>query len=557
MLRAISRSVPIALLLLGGCGSDAKPKAEDSTGAIGGTMVVVQNYEPSTLFPPLVNGTEGFVIIGALFDRLAEIGANLETGGSQGFTPRLAARWEWSSDSLSIAFSLDPKIRWHDGAPLRAQDVRFTFATYTADAVASTHKSLLGNIDSVSVRDSLTAVFWFKRRLPHQLYDATYHMYIMPSHLLDTIAPAALMASPFARNPVGTGRFRFVKWEKGQRLEILSDTANARGRARLDRVVWTFPSDGGAATVQLFAGEADFYEAIQTNNLPQVVASPDLRLETYAALKYDYLGYNLRRRGDSTAAHPLFGDPRVRRALAMAVDRTSLVRNVYDTLGAVALSAAPRFLIPDTSSLRQIPFDPAAARTLLDSLGWIPNPKDGVRERNGVRFSFELLAQQSSLSRQQFAQLLEQQFRAVGVEARPRTVEGRVMGAQVTSHDFDAYLSGWQMNPGRLGMAQTWRSDGPGNYGKYASVEFDTMLDSAMTSLRSELRPQRWSAVLQRLIDDQPGMWLAEARTPVAIHKRIRTTPLRPDGWQAGLADWWVDPAQRIERDRIGLRSPR
>jgi peptide/nickel transport system substrate-binding protein len=520
-------------------------------------MVVVQPAEPSTLFPPRVNGTEGFVIIGAIFDRLAEIGPDLETTSDTGFTGRLATGWEWAGDSLSIAFSLDPKARWHDGAPVRANDVRFSFATYTDDAVASQGKSLLGNIDSVSVRDSLTAVFWFKRRLPHQFFDATYHMYILPSHLLDTIAPAALVSSPFARSPVGTGRFRFVSWEPGQRLEILADTGNPRGRARLDRVIWTFASDFGAATVKLFAGEADFYEQIRPNNLPQVAANPQLRLEPYPALKYEFLSFNLRQRGDSAAPHPLFGDVQVRRALAMAVDRTSLTRNVYDTLGLVALSAAPRILIPDTTALRQIPFDPAAARALLDSLGWVPNAKDGIRERNGVRFSFEIMAQQSSQSRQQFAGLLEQQFRAVGVEARPRTLEGRAMGALVERQDFDTYVTAWQMNPGRLGMAQTWRSDGVQNYGRYNSPEFDNMLDSAMTSLRGGMRTARWTAVFQRLIDDQPGLWLAEAKTPVAIHQRIRTTPFRADGWQAGLPDWYVDPAQRIDRDRIGLRSAR
>jgi peptide/nickel transport system substrate-binding protein len=556
MLRAVSRSLPIALLLLGACRDTGKARVAGGE-QTGGTMVIVQPFEPATLFPPKVTGTEGFVIIGALFDRLAEIGDDLNTSSDSGFTPRLATGWTWASDSLSIAFSLHPGIRWHDGAPLRAQDVRFSFATYTSDDVASVKKSLLGNIDSVSVRDSLTAVFWFKRRLPHQFFDATYHMYILPSHLLDTIAPEAMAASPFGRNPVGTGRFRFVSWEKGQRLEILADTANARKRANLDRVIWTFASDHGAATIKLFAGDADFYEAILPSSLPQVEKSAVLRLESYPALKYEFLGYNLRGRGDSASAHPLFGDVRVRRALAMAVDRASLTRNVYDTLGSVALSAAPRFLIPDTTGLRQIPFDPAAARAILDSLGWIPNAKDGIRERNGVRFSFEVMAQQSSQSRQQFAQLLEQQFRAVGVEARPRTVEGRVMGEQIMKQDFDAFVYAWQMTPGRLGMAQTWRSDGEQNFGKYNSPEFDVLLDSAMTSLRSASRTQRWTSVFQRLIDDQPALWLAESRTPVAIHRRIRNTTLRADGWESGLADWSIDPSQRIDRDRIGLRSAR
>ncbi|MES2522916.1 MAG: peptide ABC transporter substrate-binding protein [Gemmatimonadota bacterium] len=561
MLRAISRLAPIALLLLSSCTDKGAPDnsgAGGSTGGdFGGTLVEVQPAEPSTLFPPKVSSNDGSVIIGALFDKLADIGPALQTTSDSGFTGALAKKWSWADDSLSIAFELDSAMRWHDGAPVRAKDVQFTFATYTAPEVESTFASLLGNIDSVSVRDSLTPVFWFKRRLPHQFFDATYHMYILPSHLLDSIAPAALKTSAFARAPIGTGRFRFASWTPKQRIEIVADTANARGRAKLDRVYYTFTSDYGAATVQLFAGEADFYEGIRPVNIPQVQGNSSLRLEPMPTLRYEYMAYNLRQKGDTSRPHPLFGDVNVRRALAMAVDRASLARNVHDTLGAVALSAGPRTLIPDTAALKQIPYDPAAARKLLDSLGWVAGAKDGIRERNGVRFSFELMAPASSQSRTRFTELLQQQLLAIGVEVRPLVLEGPAMGGRVQPGDFDAFVNAWNMTPGRLGMAQTWRSRGVQNYGKYSSPEFDRMLDSAMTSMRTDLYTQRWTAVFQRLIDDQPGLWLAEASTPAAIHRRIRNSPLSADGWQRGLADWSIDPAQRLDRDKIGLRSAR
>ena len=110
--------------------------------------------------------------------------------------------------------------------------------------------------------------------------------------------------------------------------------------------------------MKLFSGEADLYEAIRAENLPQVASSDNLRLVEYPTLRYGYLGYNLRAQGDSSRPHPLFGDVNVRRALAMAVDRSSVARNVFDTLGQAALAPAPRALVPDTSALRQIPYDP-------------------------------------------------------------------------------------------------------------------------------------------------------------------------------------------------------
>jgi len=178
-------------------------------------MIVTVPAEPSTLFPPLLSGTQGAAIVGVLFDRLAEIGDGLETYGDRGFQPRLATSWSWSNDSLSIAFALDSLARWHDGQPVTAEDVRYTFRVYTSDSLVVELRSLLGNIDSVSVRDPRTAIFWFKRRMPRQFYDATYHMYMLSSHLLDTIPMSALESAPFGRHPIGTGRFRFARREPG------------------------------------------------------------------------------------------------------------------------------------------------------------------------------------------------------------------------------------------------------------------------------------------------------------------------------------------------------
>lgn len=554
MIRALSRSLPFALTLLASCNGDKTAGGDD----VGGTMVIVQPAEPTSLFPPTEYGsTNGMAVMGAIFDRLAEIGPDLETNGDAGFQPRLATRWDWASDSLSIAFALDPKARWHDGKPLRAEDVRFTFATYTADSVASEARSQLGNIDSVTVRDSLTAVFWFKRRMPQQFLDATYHMHVLPSHLLAGKSTGSLASDAFGRNPVGTGRFRFVRWTPNERIEIIADTGNARGRAKLDRVIWSIAPDFGAATVKLFAGEADFFESMRTADLAQVAQTPTLRLEQILPLVYGYLALNHEKSGAPGTPNPLFADVRVRRALGMGVDKAGIVRNVLDSLGVVTLTAAPRAFIPDTTALKPLKYDPVAARALLDSAGWTDSDGDGVRDKNGVRFSFDILFPSSSANRRNFSVLLQEQFKAIGVEAKPLSLEINAMRARSTSHEFDAYIGSWQMTPGRVGLRQTWASNGESNCCGYKNPAFDALLDSALTTFDGATSRTRWTRLFQLLIDDQPGIWLYEQRVPMAMHRRIRNAPMRADEWWANLADWTIDPAQRIERDRIGLGTAR
>lgn len=560
-LRRIIRFVPSLLLAAGvACrGSDASERGAtdaDGSAGTGGTLIIVVPAEPTTLFPPLVSSTQGLAVISTIFEKLADIGSALETYGDAGFVPRLASSWQWAADSLSIAFTLDSLARWHDGAPVRAEDVRYSFRAFTSDSVGSEAKSSLGNIDSVTVRDARTVEFWFKRRMPQQFFEATYYVEILPSHLLDTIPLARVASSAFARAPVGTGAFRFSRWEAGQRIEVIADTANPRGRAKLDRVLWTIAPDFGAATIKLFSGDADFFEKVRPENLAQVASSPTLRLIKNPALQYGFLGFNLRDPSSAATAHPIFGDSLVRRALAMSVDRERLVRNVFDSLGLVALGPAPRALISDTAAFRQMPFDVRAAAALLDSAGWRDSNADGVRDKNGVPLAFDLLVPNSSQNRQRYAVLLQEQWRPLGVRVTPRVLDVNALIERIESHRFDAYMGGWQTTPGLRGAQQTWASAGSSNYGRYESPAFDALLDSALTTFDGAASRQYWARTFQQIIDDAPAIWLYEEQTPIALHRRFLVPPLRADGWYYGLATWRVDPAQRIARDGIGVGSP-
>lgn len=140
-----------SLCALVACGTTTDTVPAAAASATGGTLVVSTPAEPDNLLPPITTSFSGRQVEDLIFQRLADIGTALGTVGDAGFTPNLATRWEWAPDSLSIAFHLDPAARWHDGVPVRASDVRFTFALYTDPAAASPTAMLLSNIDSISV----------------------------------------------------------------------------------------------------------------------------------------------------------------------------------------------------------------------------------------------------------------------------------------------------------------------------------------------------------------------------------------------------------------------
>ena len=158
-------------------------------------MAISVPADAATIFPPHVFDQVGRAVQDQLFDRLADISDDLNTIGDKGFKPRLADRWEWSRDSLSVAFHINPRARWHDGQPVRASDVRYSYRIFTDPKVGSNVTSEISTIDSVSVRDSLTAVVWYKQKRPEAFYDFVYQIYIVPEHVYKDIPPEQLRTS--------------------------------------------------------------------------------------------------------------------------------------------------------------------------------------------------------------------------------------------------------------------------------------------------------------------------------------------------------------------------
>ncbi|HEV7839787.1 MAG TPA: ABC transporter substrate-binding protein, partial [Gemmatimonadaceae bacterium] len=148
-----------ALALLAACSG-----SESARGKPEGTLTISAGGDPDVLIPSLVSTVQAAQMADLIYDRLAEIGDSLNIVNDGGFTPRLADRWTWSPDSLSIAFHNNPLARWHDGQPVRSSDVRFTLESTKDSTLGSPVAALVTNIDSVSTPDSATAVFWFHQR---------------------------------------------------------------------------------------------------------------------------------------------------------------------------------------------------------------------------------------------------------------------------------------------------------------------------------------------------------------------------------------------------------
>ncbi len=498
-------------------------------------------------------GQRGRLVQDLVFDRLAEIDDDLHTVGDKSFTPRLAEKWTWAPDSLSIAFSINPRARWHDGLPVTAADVRYSVKTFLDPKVASSAASAMQNIDSVSVRDSLTAVVWFKRHTPEQFYDLAYQVLVFPEHVYGKILPESLRTSDAATHPIGSGRFRFGKWERGVRLELLADTANYRGRPKLDRVV-VVRTDPAASIAQVLGGQVDMMEQYPADQYAKLDSNTNARPIVVPQQSYAFFGMNLHTRKSKTVPHPIFSDVRVRRALSMAVNREAMLANVFGGMGRLSHGPFVKFEPYADTTLKLLPYDTTAAKALLDSAGWRAGA-DGIRAKSGKPLRFSALVLTSSTQRTRYAVLIQEQLRKLGVQMDLDQVDFNTFRPRYQSSDFEAVMGGVSADPSPTGVKQVWGSAGVGeqNVLGYSNTRVDALLDSAALAFDAVKSKHYTSSAFQQIIDDAPAVWLYDLVAVDAVNRRFTVQPMRADGWWSKLDEWSIPSDKRIDRDRIGL----
>ncbi|HET9383794.1 MAG TPA: ABC transporter substrate-binding protein [Gemmatimonadales bacterium] len=551
----MSRRPPFILALmltvatLSGC-----ERGGGCTGAYCGTVINAAIAEPPTLLPPATEHVVASDLGEQLFLKLADVGMSTNTVGDEDFQPLLAQRWEWDGP-LTLVFHLDPRARWQDGQRVTAADVEFTFDAYKDSVVGSPFRAKLRRIASVTQRDSLTAVFRFRERYPEMFYDAVYHMRILPAHLLRSVPRDQWKTAPFGRQPVGSGPYRFVRWQSAQSIELVADSTFFLGRPGIRRLIWRFTPNLQVAVTQVIADEADVREQLGApDNVERARAAPQLQLYPFRGNVYTYLGFNMRASGDTSQPHPIFADREVRRALTMAVDRASLVRSALGELGKVPPGPMSSLLWIWDPEIAQLPYDTAQAGRILNARGWRDRDGDGVRDKNGQPLTFRILVPTTSGLRRQYARLLQEQYRIIGVRAEIDELEFSVVMQRLQSGDFDTSIQSRANDPSPgSGITQTWTRAGFGgsNFFRYFNPEFERLVDRAIGAASQDQARGFWRSAMNTINADAPAVFLFSLENVAAVHSRIDGVQFRPDSWAALMRTWRIPQDRLIDRDRV------
>jgi peptide/nickel transport system substrate-binding protein len=497
-----------------------------------GTIVIVSGQFPSQPIPSLSRGTADNDIADLLFLRLARLGPTLVTAGDKGFEPQLAKRWT-RRDSLTLVFELDPRARWHDGVPVTARDVAWTFTRVHDPALAPALATALRWIQDVAADGDHRVVVHFARRYPTQLYDAAWQMPVLPAHLLDTIPGPQLGASAYAKAPIGDGPYRFVRTVPGQFVELAAVPGHFLGTPRVTRVLYRAAPDNDSRINLLLSGEGDGLEQLALKSQQDRFAGhPEFRLIPVPAFQVGFALFNERDPGDSTAAHPIFGDSLTRQALVLALDRATLGRALYGDIASIPEGPAG---------------DTARAAALLRSAGWRDTDGDGILERGGHPLRFTLMFPGTSPVRRLAAQLLQDQWRRIGAQVDLTPFDFPAYADHRNTRRFDVDLTVVNQDPDPAGLTQGWSCSGGTNVGSYCDPAVDSLLLRA--SAAADGGRALWQTALRRIDSDAPAAFLFAPANVVAVHRRFGDVALRPESLWSGLAGWHVTPGQQLPRD--------
>jgi ABC-type transport system substrate-binding protein len=493
-------------------------------------------------------------VVPDLAERLrTALGAALFDGA--GLAARVTAEGELSPEELAaqlpellpvleespvVTFQLRRDARFHDGHPFDAGDVRFTYEAIVDPKNASPRVSSFEPVKAVEVVDDHTVRVVYKRLYSPAIVEWVY-MGILPEHLMnadalaremdrrgipeDARASFSLRQSETGQRPVGTGPYRFVRWERDEQVELVRNDDYWKGPAEFERVYQRTIPDMVTQELEFRAGAVDAYTA-----LPHQVAryreDPRYRAVSTVTNTYSYISFNLRR--------PLFQDLRVRRALAMALDVDSLIENVlYGE--AVRVSgpyyASTAFYNPATPL---VPHDPEGARRLLAEAGWRPGP-DGVLAKNGERLAFKLITNNGNPVRRAVMTIAQDAWKKLGVDVVTQAYEWTVfLDEFVNQGDFDTLVLSWGGGALDPDLFQIWHSSQAGphqlNIAGYASPEADALIERIRVEYEAEIRLALAHRLHGLVAADQPYVFLVAPRATYVLDRKMVIVERAPDG---------------------------
>ena len=466
------------------------------------TLVMLIESSPTNLDPRIGVDAQSERIDNLIFDDLLSRGDNFDVA------PGLAERWE-IPDPLTYVFHLHHGVRFHDGRPLTARDVKWTFDSLLTGKIRSAKTSTYRFVDRIDAPDDFTVLF---------------HMKEPDAALLWNISDGAIGIVPYgsgseiANHPIGSGPFKFVSAETDKEVLIERNDDYWGEQAKLARVRFAIVPDTTTEALELRKGTGDLsINSLTPDTVLTLEREPFLAVERAPGTEIQYLGFNLR--------DPILQDVRVRQAIAYALDRQPMIEYLWRGQAQPARSVLPPQSWAYNGNVPPYDHDPEKARQLLDAAGYPP--------LNGVRFHITMKTSTVESTRLMVA-VMQQQLREVGIALDIRSFESATFLADVVHGAFQLYGLRWvggNQDPDIFYVFHSSRFPPNGaNRGHYSNAKVDGLIDQARREIDSNVRKPIYAEVQQILAEELPYIDLWYLDNVIVHNKRVRNVRLNPAG---------------------------
>lgn len=502
----------------------------------GGDLIIGSTSSPSLFNPLYSSDVSSSDIEGMIFDGL--VGSDLEFNPST--ENGLAESVDISEDGMTIVVKITDKAKFHDGEPLTADDVVFTYNIPLHPDYDGPRKSYFENLESVEKIDDYTIQFNLKQ-VDVQFPVVGLGFGILPEHILGDVPVAELGEHEFnTKNPIGSGPFKFDEWKDGEYVRVVANDDYWDGRPYLDSITYKIVPDANSMLAQLQAGDIHYYAGIAQSDVPTVEGFADaagLRLESGLALSYTFLGFNMH------DPNSKFADKKVRQAITHAIDREAIVQSVMNGFGEVAHVPESPLSWAYNPDVPKFEYDPEKAKQLLAEAGWEPGP-DGILVKDGERFSFEVKTNQGNKIREDIVVILQQQLKEVGIEVKPLIVEFSSLIADIDPGvwNFEAIVLGWSLgtDPDPSGIFHTKEIAQGLNFTGYSNPELDKLMDAQLQEMDREKRKQMIGEIQAGLAEDQAYTFLYYPEEFRAMPANLQGYEFHAKNQLYNINKWWL-----------------
>jgi peptide/nickel transport system substrate-binding protein len=419
--------------------------------------------------------------------------------------PELAERWTIERDGTRILFQLRSGVKFHDGTDFDAAAVKWNLDRRRDPAVNSPQRSQLEMIESIEVIGPLTVAINTKQPFPPLLG----HLAERPGFMVSPTA-AERAGQDFGSNPVGTGPFKFSSWTRNSRIALERNPNYWEpGLPYLDQIVFSNIAGAVVGVQRLVTGELDYVDALSPQNIRQIEGNPDIKLDPITVGRW----YSYQWHWNA----PPFNNPDLRQAIAHAIDRKRINDITMNGRGVISNSPTPEGLWWSTADLQGFDYNPERARALLSKAGVAPGTK------------FDLSAPTDPVLRQ-INQLVQEQLRAVGIEADLKPIAQSDWYARVVQRAINFTPMRWTQRPDPDGLLSIlFHSRGFANSTGYSNPEVDRLLEAARSTFDQENRKGMYDQVHRLILQDLPYVPIYFSAEYAALRKNVMNFRWIPD----------------------------